>query len=59
VQTQKKQWMRPQLRQLELGQARERMEKALSLMEADPGLEAESAELRSILRGMDELQKSR
>jgi len=51
--------MRPQLRQLELGQARERMEKALSLMEADPGLEAEAAELRSILRGMDELQKSR
>jgi hypothetical protein len=35
------------------------MEKALSLMEADPDLEAESSELRSILREMDDLQKSR
>ena len=59
MQNQKKQWIRPQLRQLELGQARERMEKALSLMEADPDLEAESSELRSILREMDDLQKSR
>ena len=42
MQTQKKQWIRPQLRPLELGEARERMEKALSLIEANSDLETES-----------------
>ena len=54
VQTQKKQWVKPQVRPLRLEEARNLIERARGLIEDDRELKAECAELRAILAEIDE-----
>jgi len=55
VQTQKKkQWVKPQVRPLRLEEARNLIERARGLIDGDPELNAECADLRAILAEINE-----
>jgi hypothetical protein len=55
VQIQKKQWVKPEIRTIELDRARHLIAESLRLIEDNAELESERTDLRKILRAIEQL----